>query len=48
MVTDIRCIQVVLGHGKPETTMLYTHVQSDAIKKINTPLALIVQHDKYS
>jgi len=46
--TDIRYIQALLGHSKPETTMVYTHVQSDAIKKINNPLDLIVAQYKNS
>lgn len=41
--TDIRYIQSLLGHAKPETTMIYTHVQSDVLKKINNPLDLIVE-----
>ena len=40
---DIRYIQVLLGHSKPETTMIYTHVQSEDLKKINNPLDLIVK-----
>lgn len=46
--TDIRYIQALLGHSKPETTMVYTHVQSDAVKKINNPLDLIVAQYKNS
>lgn len=46
--TDIRYIQTLLGHSKPETTMLYTHVQSEAKKKINNPLDLIVEQYKNS
>lgn len=46
--TDIRYIQALLGHSKPETTMIYTHVQSDAVKKINNPLDLIVAQYKNS
>ena len=44
--TDIRYIQTLLGHTRPETTMIYTHVQSDAIKKINNPLDSIVAQYK--
>lgn len=46
--TDIRYIQVLLGHSKPETTMVYTHVQSDDLRKINNPLDLIVEQYKIS
>jgi site-specific recombinase XerD len=41
--TDIRYIQVLLGHSRPETTMIYTHVQSQDLKKITNPLDLIVK-----
>jgi len=44
--TDIRYIQTLLGHSKPETTMIYTHVQSEDLQKINNPLDLIVQQFK--
>jgi len=40
---DIRYIQVLLGHSKLETTMIYTYVQSEDLKKINNPLDLIVK-----
>jgi site-specific recombinase XerD len=35
---DIRVIQVLLGHAKLETTALYTHVASNAIREIMSPL----------
>jgi site-specific recombinase XerD len=41
--TDIRYIQELLGHSRPETTMIYTHVQSQDLKKITNPLDLIVK-----
>lgn len=41
--TDIRYIQELLGHSRPETTMLYTHVQSQELQKITNPLDLIVK-----
>ncbi|MGY5351059.1 tyrosine-type recombinase/integrase [Wenyingzhuangia sp. IMCC45533] len=41
--TDIRYIQSLLGHSRPETTMLYTHVQSEDLQKITNPLDLIVK-----
>ena len=40
---DIRYIQTLLGHSKPETTMIYTHVTSQELQKINNPLDLIVK-----
>ena len=41
--TDIRYIQELLGHSRPETTMIYTHVRSQDLKKITNPLDLIVK-----
>lgn len=46
--TDIRYIQTLLGHYRPETTMIYTHVQSEDLQKINNPLDLIVEQHKIS
>lgn len=36
--TDIRYIQELLGHSRPETTMIYTHVTRKDLQKINSPL----------
>ena len=36
--TDIRHIQVLLGHNSTKTTEIYTHVASDAFKTIKNPL----------
>jgi integrase len=41
--TDIRYIQELLGHSKPETTMIYTHVRSQQLNKITNPLDLILK-----
>jgi len=35
---DIRYIQELLGHSKPETTMIYTHVSKRQLMKIQSPL----------
>lgn len=35
---DIRYIQALLGHAKPETTMIYTHIRSKQLLKIESPL----------
>ena len=36
--TDIRYIQALLGHSSIATTELYTHVSSEELKKIKSPL----------
>lgn len=36
--TDLRYIQALLGHSKPETTMIYTHVAQKDVVKIQSPL----------
>jgi site-specific recombinase XerD len=35
---DLRHIQLLLGHSKPETTMIYTHVTRRDLMKIQSPL----------
>ena len=40
---DIRYIQELLGHSKPETTMIYTHVSRKDIMKIESPLDVTVK-----
>lgn len=36
--TDLRYVQELLGHSKPETTMIYTHVARKDIQRIQSPL----------
>lgn len=36
--TDIRYIQELLGHSRPETTMIYTHVTKKDLRQIKSPL----------
>ena len=36
--TDLRYIQELLGHSKPETTMVYTHVTRRDLQAIQSPL----------
>ncbi len=47
---DLRYIQELLGHSKPETTMIYTHVTKKDLMKIESPLDLalksMVENDK--
>lgn len=35
--TDIRHIQVLLGHKSPNTTMIYTHVSNAKLQEIKSP-----------
>jgi len=35
---NLRFIQELLGHSSPKTTQIYTHVSSDGIRKIQSPL----------
>ena len=40
---DIRYIQSLLGHARPETTMIYTHVKRKDLMEISNPLDIAVQ-----
>ena len=39
----LRYIQELLGHSKPETTMIYTHVAQKDLMQIESPLDLAVK-----
>ena len=45
---DIRYIQSLLGHAKPETTMIYTHVKRKDLMQIQNPLDVALQKIKTS
>jgi integrase/recombinase XerD len=38
MLTDIRVIQVLLGHAKLDTTARYTRVANTTIRSVTSPL----------
>jgi integrase/recombinase XerD len=40
---DIRYIQSLLGHAKPETTMIYTHIKRKDLMEIQNPLDIALQ-----
>jgi site-specific recombinase XerD len=43
---DIRYIQSLLGHARPETTMIYTHVKRKDLMQISNPLDVALQKIK--
>ncbi|WP_299014111.1 site-specific tyrosine recombinase/integron integrase [uncultured Polaribacter sp.] len=43
---DIRYIQTLLGHSRPETTMIYTHVKRQDLMEIQNPLDIALQKFK--
>src|SRR3989338_4007437 len=46
--TDIRFIQALLGHSSISTTEIYTHVSSEALKKIASPIDGLMAGENYN
>lgn len=44
--TDLRYVQELLGHSRPETTMIYTHVARKDIQRIQSPLDSMDEESK--
>jgi site-specific recombinase XerD len=40
--TDVRVIQVLLGHSKLETTARYTHVAINLLRAVTSPLDRLI------
>ena len=40
--TDVRVIQVLLGHSKLETTARYTHVAINMLRAVTSPLERLI------
>lgn len=45
---DLRYIQALLGHSRPETTMIYTHVAQKEIAQINSPLDTAMKKHRFN
>jgi len=44
--TDLRYVQEFLGHSKPETTMIYTHITQKSSSRIRSPLDNLMEKNE--
>jgi len=42
---DIRMIQIMLGHSNLDTTAIYTHISSEQIKKVPSPIDALMKNE---
>jgi integrase/recombinase XerD len=40
---DLRYVQAMLGHSRPETTMIYTHITTKGVQKIRSPFDILYE-----